>query len=386
MGFISCLFISAVFAYLINGRGGVMLIVCLLTSLALSVINILAVRKKFTFVMSEANFNSLRKKENFQVVVQLSKRSFLPTPYVEVKLRSSPNLLPKKSELFKAAVSSNKKPVNITAEYSAGYSGAGFVEIESVKMTDYLGIISFSVFKSSEDNRIISEFNVLPDIPMVNSTGELLKSSTDAVAFDDNDEDTGETARYGRGVPGYEHRQYVPGDPLKRINWKLSSKRDIFMVRLDEKVAVTSQKIVLDVFSEKITETQQLIDNDILVEGCMCMLSSMLRQELQCQCWYWAGGFWDMVDVSDEASLNKFQEIMGGYDFYKPHSPRLPDGLKSEKGSSAAIIFTNSLDASITSAAESSGSPCFFAATAQTVKQPCDDLWIVDDTFEFKRF
>ena len=38
----------------------------------------------------------------------------------------------------------------------------------------------------------------------------------------------------------------MPGDPLKRINWKQSARRDKLLVRLDDEMASTSVAMVLD--------------------------------------------------------------------------------------------------------------------------------------------
>ena len=35
-------------------------------------------------------------------------------------------------------------------------------------------------------------------------------------------------------MPGYEHREYVAGDSPRRVNYKLSAKKQKLMVRLDE--------------------------------------------------------------------------------------------------------------------------------------------------------
>ena len=53
------------------------------------------------------------------------------------------------------------------------------------------------------------------------------------------------------GFPGYDNREYVPGDPLKRINWKQSAKRNKLLVRLDDEMAARAIHVVLDSVFEK---------------------------------------------------------------------------------------------------------------------------------------
>lgn len=386
LSYVFCVAFSGLFAYYVNGKGGIFLMIALLAAAAVSVINVLIVRKKIGYSMERPENPQLRKGDTFRVGVSLVKNSPLPTPYIVVKLSSSPNVVNVSPEIIKAAVAANNKPSFLGADYKAEFSGKAWVKIQSVRITDYLGMISFEVPELSVGNEISAEFNVLPEIPMVNFSGELLKSSSDAAAVEDAEEDTGETARYGGGVPGYEHRTYIPGDPLKKVNWKLSSKRDIYMVRLDEKVSVTGQCMVLDLVSPTSAARQDLINNDLLVESCFSMLSTMLMQEIPCRCWFWLKGVWNGIEVSTEADLLEFQKFMGEYDFYSAHPERLPADLNNVKGSTASMIFTNDLDDRLVSECQSSGSTCFFVSVNDCVRLPCDDLWIVDSNYEFKRF
>lgn len=89
------------------------------------------------------------------------------------------------------------------------------------------------------------KIKIMPNIPDTGSQTELLKATSENASFDDNESESDENALGLTGVPGYDHRQYEIGDPLKRINWKLSSKRDELMVRLDEKVTASSQAFSL---------------------------------------------------------------------------------------------------------------------------------------------
>ncbi len=61
---------------------------------------------------------------------------------------------------------------------------------------------------------------------------------------EDEDREEGASVSFG-GMPGYEHRPYIDGDPPRRINYKLSAKRQQLMVRLDESNGTESTNIVL---------------------------------------------------------------------------------------------------------------------------------------------
>ena len=118
---------------------------------------------------------------------------------------------------------------------AAEYCGLNRLSIEDVILRDSLGLITYR-------SDIIPESGaaaVLPDI--VEYMGpEVLPSALPS----DNDEEAEEGSVSG-GFPGYEHRGYEPGDPLNRINYKLSAKKRTLMVRRDENTSAQSTDIVI---------------------------------------------------------------------------------------------------------------------------------------------
>lgn len=380
ISYFSCLLISGFIAYFINGKGGVMLCICLISAFLLSVLNFILVKKKLDVNFQYENI-LLRKGETFSVKLAVSKHTFLPTPYIEVKFKSSPKLSPMKAEIYKTALFYSKNLAEIKSEYKTLFSGKAFVEIEYVKITDFLGLFSQNIFSNYKK---IANLKILPDIPENVTTDDLLKTSSDAVAFDDSDEDTGETIPFGQGTPGYEHRPYVVGDPVKKINWKLSSKRDIFMLRLDEKIAVSNQVLILDVFGET-SQTEDFINNDILIEGFLGLARIMLFHELTCECWCFVENDWQMIVVKDEKSLFELQKTLENYDEQLNHTTRLPLVSQKEKGEVAEIIFSNNLDVSLVELTQKPSLHSFFVTTPSSLKSSTDNVWCIDKLFEIKR-
>ena len=80
---------------------------------------------------------------------------------------------------------------------------------------------------------------VLPDITQYSGP-----EVSPSVFPSDGGEET-EGGSLAGGYPGYEHREYQPGDPNNRINYKLSAKKRILMVRRDENTTAESTDIVI---------------------------------------------------------------------------------------------------------------------------------------------
>ena len=381
LSFVFCLLISIGLTYYINGKGGLMLCICLVFAFLLSTVNFIAVKDKVFFEIKYDNVN-LRKGDTFGVALIVSKKCLLPTPYVEIKLHSTEKLTPLKSEIFKTSLFSKNEKLKIKAEYKAEYSGKSTIEIEYVKVTDFLGIFSKLIYKKTEKD--VAELRVLPNIPDRVYSSDILKSVADAVTFDDNDEDTGETVRFGVGTPGYEHRAYVPGDPIKKINWKLSSKREQYLLRLDEKPSVSGQLVIVDVFSKN-NDKQTFSDCDNLVEGCLGLLSSMIKQELECECYVCNKNGWNSFKVADEKSLSLLQTELSTYDLSLETPKRIPDGIEKEKGTAVAVVFTNNLDDSLVSTGNTPVLQSFYVTKENYVKTHPDNVWVIDDVYELSR-
>ena len=81
--------------------------------------------------------------------------------------------------------------------------------------------------------------------------------------------------------PDYEVREYIPGDELKSIHWKLSAKQQKFMVR--ERLAAGRDKINILL---PLTEDRQL--NDDLMESVYALGRLLLYKEYPIQL-YWPG-------------------------------------------------------------------------------------------------
>lgn len=381
ISFVFCIAIVVCVSYFINAKGGIMLLVCLGCAFLISLADFLLVCKKISAKLSCENFN-IRKGDVFSVCVTVSKNTFLPTPYVEIKFKNSPKLTPVSAEIFKTALFFPKDSSTIIAEYKAEFSGKSTVEIEYVRLTDYLGLFSRDIFMSQK-NEVVNAL-VLPEIPDCIFTNDLLKSSGEAISYDDDEEDSGETLRFGNGLPGYEHRNYVPGDPVKKINWKLSSKRDIFLIRLDEKPSSTGRVLVLDIFSDTQTKETCRI-NDVLIEGCLGMLSQMLKNDLSCECWFYNESDWTMCEVNNEKTLLELQCFLQSYDDSVPHKTRLPQLKQKQKGSSASIIFTNNLDTSLYSLNNNPNYQNFYVTSEDAPNKHFENAWIINSLFEIKR-
>jgi len=332
IGYFFCLLLAVAIALMIDGSGGVMIGVILITALVVSLLIMLFMKNKISASVN-CSQSLLAKGENLDVEVKVKKSTFLPTPFIEIEVASAPQLVPADKTIYRLAIAAVTDSETIRIPFKARFCGLAEVEIKRIELVDYLGLTRFKIkFDERSEKHCV---RILPNIRDTGTQAEVLKTASDNSGFDDNEEETSETAIGSTGVPGYEHRAYTPGDPLKKINWKLSSKRDIFMVRLDEKLSYSSQVFVLDCPKYPDMSESDFENMDKITEGCLAMLGMLLKQGLESDFYYYIGG-WQCSRISSMADLLEVQERLS---YLEPASPpqRLPNEALKKGG---AVCFT----------------------------------------------
>ena len=378
--FLLCLFVAVVLAYQISGRGGIFVLFllggALLFSLAMLIISVKSVRVELSLSSGIVN-----KGEGFTAHLDVNKSTLLPTSFIEVTFASTPNIGIKDEGMTYKFICSKPYGETLDVELDAQLCGLGEVFVEKIVLCDYLGLFRKKLNKLPEKCTI----KILPRIPDTGSQTEVIRSASDNVVFDDSDEESDEISLVLTGVPGYEHRDYVPGDPLKRINWKLSSKKDQLMVRLDEKVSSSSQVMRLDLVLPEKPERRHYEIYDNIIEASLALLSMLVMSGYESEFNFCLDGAWIMQQVSDEQTLIQLQDMLGGISPYKD-SEREPDHEINLKGKAMMCLTSCTADTSGKFAAlcESlNGSVIVARDSGLTAVRP--DMWMVSKEFEFTK-
>ncbi len=151
----------------------------------------------------------------FEVV--LEKKGFCFIPFAEVCVDAEESIRLRTSLLF-------RKTVTVKGCFEPKHSGLNKVVLEKVIIGDFLGNGKFNVRIADENKLAVYPQVVQYDGPEV---------FPNMLPSEEEEAEEGVAARQG-GMPGYEHREYVPGDSPRRVNYKLSAKKGKLMVRLDE--------------------------------------------------------------------------------------------------------------------------------------------------------
>ena len=194
-----------------------------------------------TFYMEE---DVMSKGDKCYMEVNIKNRSIFPTTPIEIMVLNGEGVKSKEESVLCSVGPRTSGVVKI--EYEARISGPSIVGVEEIRITDYLGLVSFKV-KSYDDVASRKKIKVIPDIADISVKDDRILKIMQASMNAEDSDDTVESSMYTfGGFPGYENREYIPGDPLKRINWKQSAKRDKLLVRLDDEMASKSVVVILD--------------------------------------------------------------------------------------------------------------------------------------------
>lgn len=215
-GYVQALLFSALFVIFINANIGWALIYTIGAAVVLSLVTFLISKRRFTVKLHElSGVAEYGRSIGFDVTIK--KKGFCVIPYVEVCVNANNPIRLRTSLLFRGSVT-------VSGRFRASHSGLNNVALTEVVIRDFLGLLQFKIpFEQTAHMAVlprIIEYDG-PDVPP-----NLLPS-------EEEDVEEGASSMQG-GLPGYEHREYAPGDSPRRVNYKLSAKKRKLMVRLNE--------------------------------------------------------------------------------------------------------------------------------------------------------
>ena len=401
-GYFCAIGIALIFMFYMDGDIGVMMLSFLLLMPLLSAVLTLYLRKKLRITLELPD--SAAKQRQLSAVIRLEKDTVLPLPFLRMELTADAHFEPLNPDAeplppkplagssgalrYQIAYRDWKKrrrlqltpetlPLCLSmgterqAEYripvTTRYCGCGTVSISALRLSDF-----FAMFSLRLKNDVQTQLLVSPEIPELKTNSALFRSVTTAVAAADEETES-EPTFSASAMPGYEHRDYIPGDSLKRINWKLSSKRHHLMVRQDEPIALSRLSVVLDFRRDtrEIPMDERLETEEQLTETALGFLMLCAKYGYPCKlCYTDTAGAWSDVSVDDgeQLAVEAVNLLSGGF---RPAeqlgglSP-VPPALMQESGS-VLLYFTSHADAETVSLTDRLPAQVYLVVPEQTV-------------------
>lgn len=182
--------------------------------------------------------------------------------------------------------------------------GAATIIVKDIKIEGIFGL-----FKKRYHDEIKETVKILPSIVDVDYVDMIIGEGTTGEVEIEND--------YMRSVgePGYEYREYIPSDPLNKVNWKLSSKTNNLIIRKDEASAKSKKIVIIDSKIEDVEDKLILID--LLLEGTVGICKEIMRLEYDASFVYKKNNSWNEKTIEDDNSIEEIRRILADIYFKK---------------------------------------------------------------------
>ena len=218
-GTLTAIAIAVVFMLYLNGDIGWALIYILGGTAVLSLVLFFISKRHFKVKLSELS-GVIECGREIEITIELRKTGFCVIPFIELSVDVGAFDYPLK---IRTALLFGKEK-RVTASFRAAHSGLNRVTLTEAAVFDFLGLARKRIKLEQSTQKA-----VLPQV--IEYDGPEILPNT--LPSEEEEIEEGVTVRTG-GMPGYEHREYAPGDSPRRVNYKLSAKKGKLMVRLDE--------------------------------------------------------------------------------------------------------------------------------------------------------
>ena len=282
-------FFTYLFTFFMDGSMGIILIVFFVTAPLISFALAVSSRKRIKVSLRCDSY--VNKNNTIKVTVKVEKTGKLPLSVIEIVPEVS-EVFDKMEKTFRLSMFTDES-TEFSFDVRGRVGGNGSISIKKVYSCGFLG------FMRLKAKGVLPEpvsVGVVPEIPDIKSSSQLFMSIADVVFTSDDEEESDTSMLFSANTsPGYEHREYVEGDPLKRVNWKLSSKKNKLMVRLDEAASSVQPLIVLDLYRKTGASAEYaVITEEKIIRSVFGLVTLLVKQGIACDfAYYGTGG--DMV-------------------------------------------------------------------------------------------
>lgn len=355
INYIGAMIFAIIFALFLNANVGWFILLSLLLAPLLSVF-LAWLSSRLLTVTCHMKESLLSKGDSCCMTIHITNHSIFPTPPLELTLTKAPGVCSNDPHILASVMprATRSFPISFTARIC----GKSTIGVDQIRVTDYLGLFSFPIRKL-DVTTLQTSVAVIPDIAEISARDDNLLITMQASLHTDDSDDTTEsiTTSFG-GFPGYNSRDYVPGDPLKRINWKQSARKNKLLVRLDDEMASQAINVVLDSVYEPVRlNTRELLTyaqysdctpENVLyhvaedaIQNALGILQVLLRHNYTIHFYVYTGKEFSRYEIQDEMDLESIRLDLAHYSFSQEDNiPRFPTEELAGSNSPVSLFST----------------------------------------------
>lgn len=307
--YIGMLMISFMFTYIFDIKENYVILYMILLIPLIDYISYNIFRKNLSSSVKVLTDN-VEKGQKILCKIELKNKSLLPIPFIDYKIKVSDKITALKTLEERVSLGQNET-LEKKIEIVALHIGIGEISIENLEITSIFGLFSSKIESEESNCKII----IAPKCVEVDGVEKLIESAREI------EKEEGGSNYTFQGEPGYEYKEYVKGDPLNRVNWKLSSKKNIIMIRQNASIAKCKKVVVLDPF---IVENEELQNNsDLLIEGFLGIVKDMFLSEYEVTIGIYKESKWKFKIINKISDIEEIQRSFSEYTFCKEEASYL---------------------------------------------------------------
>jgi len=297
--YLGILLLTFIFTYIFNVKENNVLLIMLLIMPVLDCISFIFF-KMSTSAELEINNDTVEKGQRVFCTIKLINKGILPIPFIDYSLLSN-GKIKVNADIYERRSLGIREIYEKSETLAAVHIGLGEIKLDDIVIRSLFGLFKGKV----KCNEISKKIAIVPRVPNIEGIDMLMESSE---ASDDED-----SSSLIQGEPGYDYKDYMPGDPLSRVNWKLSSKRNKLVIRKSLAMGKCKKIIVLD---NHIISNKNFDDiSDLLSEAVLGIANELYLADYEVDVFIKNGGRWKDTSVNNVSDIEELQIYFSTYIF-----------------------------------------------------------------------
>lgn len=303
------LVMSYVFAYLFNlNENYILLYMLLLVPIADFIYFILVKNKCEVQIISEKEVITRGEENKYSLIIE--NKGNITIPFVDYSVNINNKFSSNKTISKRVAVDSSKSFIN-TFFLTSEHIGLANIIVPQIGVSSIFGFFD----KRYQINKEINT-TILPDYKEISNVYQALEIGGGL----DLEDEVNRSAF--QGEPGYEYKDYIEGDPLNRVNWKLSSKQNKLMIRKSISGSKLTKSILLDYGVE---DNKEMLDSiDLITETYLSLVLALVKREYEVEV-ILKNEAYKEVYMENEQDVEEMRIELGKYKFSTNNEERFAD-------------------------------------------------------------
>ena len=303
------LVMSYVFAYLFNlNENYILLYMLLLVPIADFIYFSLVKNKCEVQIISEKEVITRGEENKYSLIIE--NKGNITIPFVDYSVNINNKFSSNKTISKRVAVDSSKSFIN-TFFLTSEHIGLANIIVPQIGVSSIFGFFD----KRYQINKEINT-TILPDYKEISNIYQALEIGGGL----DLEDEVNRSAF--QGEPGYEYKDYIEGDPLNRVNWKLSSKQNKLMIRKSISGSKLTKSILLDYGVE---DNKEMLDSiDLITETYLSLVLALVKREYEVEV-ILKNEAYKEVYMENEQDVEEMRIELGKYKFSTNNEERFAD-------------------------------------------------------------